>query len=503
MRVVAIKETRFWRQAATEWVQLLQNSVSPHGVMEDLMRALPWRVIAFFRIFESQNRIVPTAGKGYDAIGLEHAEFSLLPANNLAARCFSRRETIHFTPDAPETTFELSEKSQVMMTQLAVERAMAIPLIHGGAVVGVIYIGDDRDADFSDEAVTAVESIAPILASMISKQQLIEIMEHENQALHWMQEMSQVLLFVRNEEELWRQFRDMLIQLGRVAGGVYLVREGQNWRVHDVFGMLGPYANRVGEDTIQWVQARVDDSWKTRRVTWTRPGLRVLPPYVEGESVNGRGLRYYVGDENELLAVMTLYFAEPDTSVDRLLPSLLQTFSLAFQVIRQRRQLEQLSAHDALTGLGNRRALEKYMEAYLHRPVKEPLVLMLCDLDGFKNLNDTKGHHEGDQALRDIAGFLGNFIGDRLVACRLGGDEFILVLEQAKWSQKLLNSLPGWAQKSPLSAYGLTVTVGVVEMPLESENFTEAYRLADTRLYEGKRKGKNCVVGPTGIVALL
>lgn len=467
------------------------------------MCVLPWRVIAFYRVFEGQNRVVATAGKGYDAIGLERAEFSLFPENNLVSYCFLRRETIRFSSDAQQSKVELGEECQIMMLQLGVDRVATIPLIHGGTVVGVIYIGDDRDADLSDDAIAALESIAPILASMISKQQLIEIMEHENQALHWMQEMSQVLLFVRNEEELWRQFRDMLIQLGRVAGGVYLVHDAEEWRVHDVFGILVPYSERIGDDTIQWVKERVNESWRTRRVTWTKPGVRVLPPYVQGESEYGRGMRYYVGDDDELSAVMTLYFAEPDTSVDRVLPSLLQTFSLAFQVIRQRRQLEHLSSHDALTGLGNRRALEKYMEAYLQRPVKAPAVLMLCDLDGFKKLNDTQGHHQGDQALRDVASFLVKFVRDNQIACRLGGDEFILVLEGAKWNDYLIQSLPGWVKQSPLRDYGLTVTMGVVEMPLESENFTEAYRLADTRLYEGKRNGKNCMVGPTGIVPLL
>jgi len=354
--------------------------------MDELVQALPWRVIGFYRVLEGQNRVVPEAGKGYERVSLAEAEFPLFPENNLISYCFASKETTRLLSEAQFNSLELGEKAQSMMNQLGVDVAVAIPLIHGGAVVGVIYIADDKEADLSEAAIAALESIAPILASMISKQQLIEIMEHENQALHWMQEMSQVLLFVRNEEELWRQFRDMLIQLGQVAGGVYLVHDGLSWRAHDVFGILVPYADRIGADTIQWVTERVNESWKTRRVTWTKPGVRILPPYVQGESESGRGMRYYVGDDHELSAVMTLYFAAPDTSVDRLLPSLLQMFSLAFQLIRQRRQLEHLSSHDALTGLGNRRALEKYLEAYLQRPLKAPAVLVLVDLDGLKKL---------------------------------------------------------------------------------------------------------------------
>lgn len=492
-----------WQQRATEWVHLLQNSSSLRGILEELVSVLPWRVIGFYRIVEGQNRIVAEVSKGYEAIRVPHLEFPLTPENNsLVSYCFARKHTIWLGAELSTQIFNLGARSKEIIDRLNLEKAVAIPLIHGGLVVGVIYIADGAMADLSEAAVKALESIAPILASMISRQRLIEIMENENQAFHWMQEMSRVLLFVRNEEELWWQFRDMLIQLGKVTGGAYLVRHEHTWHVHDIFGILAPYRDRLGTDMVKWVEERIKDNWEERRITWTRLGVRILPDNVQGESEYGRGLRYYVGDAHELSAVMIMYFDNLDSSVSRLLPSLLQMYNLAFQVIRQREELEHLSTHDALTGLGNRRAFEEYMEAYFQSAVKPPALLLLCDLDGFKRLNDTHGHQQGDQALREVAKFLLDRSDQNQMACRFGGDEFVLVTLGEEWNSNFPQRLSRLLKDSPLAKYELSATVGVVELPRESQDFTESYRLADERLYQGKRSGKNCLVGPTGVVSL-
>lgn len=490
-----------WQQRATTWIQLLQNAPSLRGILDELVAMLPWRIIGFYRVVEEENRAVLETGKGYTSDLAGYSEFSLYSESNLISACFSRRQTIRLASGSGFHSIELDATASAMMARLRVSVAMTMPLIHGGSVVGVVYIADDDDIGLSAEAVHALESIAPIVASMIAKQQLLEIMESENEALHWMQEMSQVLLFVRNEEELWRQFRDMLIQLGRVSGGVYLVREGEQWRTHDVFGVLSPYRDRIGPDTIRWVTERLKPGWRTNPITWAPPGVCIMPDYVEHESSRGKGLRYYLGDEDELIAVMTLYFVSLDRSVDRVLPSLLQMFNLTFQIIRQRSKLEYHSTHDALTGLLNRRALEECVEEYFRQPVHNHAVLILCDLDGFKKLNDSFGHQMGDEALRDVASYLQNRMDPNDMACRFGGDEFVLFLHNRRWNPGLIESLQEALAESPLLNYGLSVTMGIVELPGESSDFTDCYRRADERLYQGKRSGKNCLVGPTGKVA--
>lgn len=492
-----------WQQRATTWIQLLQNATSLRGILDELVTMLPWRIIGFYRIIEDENCVVLEKGKGYSNVLAEYSNFPIFPENNLISYCFTHRQAIRLGADVRFSSPELNAEAKDMMARLHVTAAMAIPLIDGGSVVGVIYIADDGGTSISEEAVSALESIAPIVASMIAKQQLLEIMENENQALLWMQEMSRVLLFVRNEEELWRQFRDMLIQLGHVTGGVYLVKDGPQWRTHDVFGILAAYRDRIGPDTIRWLTQRLKPGWETHPITWSAPGVRVMPSYVENESPRGRGLLYYIGDKDELFAVMTLYFAAPDKSMGRVLPALLQMFNLTYQIIRQRGKLEYHSTHDALTGLPNRRALEEFMEHYFQNPTPSHALLLLCDLDGFKTLNDSSGHQTGDVALRDVANYLQSTMGPKDMACRFGGDEFVVFLSDAQWDLPLIDVLKRAVAASPLDNYSLSVTLGVVELPSEANNFTDCYRLADERLYRGKRSGKNCVVGPSGKLTLV
>ena len=106
---------------------------------------------------------------------------------------------------------------------------------------------------------------------------------------------------------------------------------------------------------------------------------------------------------------------------------------------------------DALTGLGNRRALARVLDRELPRAtLVEPLVLVLFDLDGFKHYNDTFGHPAGDALLIRLGGSLVAFLGRRGVAFRMGGDEFCALLMPGERAPDAL--VAGAARASPSAA---------------------------------------------------
>jgi diguanylate cyclase (GGDEF)-like protein len=99
----------------------------------------------------------------------------------------------------------------------------------------------------------------------------------------------------------------------------------------------------------------------------------------------------------------------------------------------QRLAADELARVDALTGLGNRRALDEALVAQValaHRNGR-PIAALVGDLDGFKHINDLHGHHAGDQVLRDVAAVLGEVVRGPDACFRWGGDEFVVLLGEA------------------------------------------------------------------------
>lgn len=193
--------------------------------------------------------------------------------------------------------------------------------------------------------------------------------------------------------------------------------------------------------------------------------------------------------------------------------SSVSTFVFAGQFEKRTRLLEvelkRLAEHDALTGIGNRRLLEHRLNRELSRARRHNrwLTLMLIDVDHFKQFNDSRGHSEGDNALRQVAQVLVSQTrkGQDTVA-RFGGEEFIVVLGETSPTQAQLASekiraaiealqLPYSLQDSDSDNHYLTATVGMVSA--KGDNVASADQLlglADAALYEGKLNGRNQVV---------
>lgn len=161
---------------------------------------------------------------------------------------------------------------------------------------------------------------------------------------------------------------------------------------------------------------------------------------------------------------------------------------MALTLVDHTRMLETVrsqAATDALTGLGNRRALMDDLErAIAARAPGEELVLALLDLDGFKAFNDTFGHPAGDALLARMGRDLAAAVARDGRAYRLGGDEFCLVLDGAGVPRALA------AAESALfehrDAVRVGASLGTVRLPAEATDTSAAIRLADQRLYASK-----------------
>ena len=173
------------------------------------------------------------------------------------------------------------------------------------------------------------------------------------------------------------------------------------------------------------------------------------------------------------------------------------------QVLRRQDQLRHAARHDALTGLLNRAAFDTVLAEHLARPKAErgPATLLYMDLDGFKHLNDTHGHHMGDLVLREVTRRFGQALQDaRTSLGRLGGDEFAVILPDvseplavAAAVDALTESLVAPFEAEQMSAQ-LGVSIGAVVLDAEVHTAEEALRRADVAMDEAKRLGHGKLV---------
>ncbi len=165
------------------------------------------------------------------------------------------------------------------------------------------------------------------------------------------------------------------------------------------------------------------------------------------------------------------------------------------KILRQAAKNEHEAHHDALTGLANRTLLARRMEQVItkaHRK-NEPLALLIVDLDRFKEVNDSLGHHSGDLLLRQVANRLSWAVRDTDLVARLGGDEFAVLLPgvgSAENASMVADKILG-ALAMPVTLDGLELeiagSVGVAMCPADSMDGHELLRHADIAMYAAKR----------------
>lgn len=153
---------------------------------------------------------------------------------------------------------------------------------------------------------------------------------------------------------------------------------------------------------------------------------------------------------------------------------------------------------DSMTKVLNKKGITKYAEEAVASG--EQLALIMLDIDNFKSINDTYGHLFGDAVIAAVADIIKKTIGENGVAGRVGGDEFMVLLDNYGDELGLRNYLRSIKMNIStlfLEKVGdnrISCSIGVSRSPLHSDNFKELYRIADKALYLAKQKGKNCYI---------
>jgi len=163
-------------------------------------------------------------------------------------------------------------------------------------------------------------------------------------------------------------------------------------------------------------------------------------------------------------------------------------------------QLREQATRDPLTGIFNRRYLEETLAREFAKANREqsPLCIVMMDIDGFKGFNDTYGHDAGDSLLKELGKLLLGEIRRSDVACRFGGEEFVIVMPGAPLEKGLERAerLRHTFETGNFDYMGVklnaTLSLGVASYPKHGETWEQVLHAADRAMYLAKEAGKNC-----------
>ncbi len=207
------------------------------------------------------------------------------------------------------------------------------------------------------------------------------------------------------------------------------------------------------------------------------------------------------------VAVVQFVFDAPATNFDKKAMETKvykaeQYISESLAVIETKRLMSSLQDSaliDALTGLKNRRYLQEYTEKIVAGVLRrgKAIGLIMCDLDYFKQVNDTYGHNAGDIVLKETSRVISQSIREADIVIRFGGEEFLAVLldvgegESMKIAEKIRENIQQLKIKLPDGVIQKTISLGVSEFPADTETLWSCIKFADVALYRAKEEGRN------------
>ncbi|MGY4302993.1 diguanylate cyclase (GGDEF)-like protein [Bradyrhizobium sp. USDA 4369] len=354
-------------------------------------------------------------------------------------------------------------------------------------------------ADHTNELGLMARALAVFRASLVENERL-------NAATRTLSELSEWLQSAKSEPELYQM-------ISTVLGGLMPECTGALYIYADSRDVLEIAAEWNGSSTTRALHP--DDCWSLRRghvyihgtsevefrCDHVHDGVNenycCIPILAHGETVGLLHVEYNsTGQETE--AEAKARFADRA----RLGLACAEHLSIAIANVKLREGLRDQSLRDALTGLNNRRYLIETARRELLRAARSrtPVSVVTLDIDHFKSFNDNHGHEAGDTVLRHIGEILKATFADGEVPCRLGGEEFVVLLPNCTIEEAALRAEELRARVEALNiSYGdgmlprVTISVGVAAYPEAGIDLPEILRVADGALYRAKQRGRNRV----------
>jgi diguanylate cyclase (GGDEF)-like protein/PAS domain S-box-containing protein len=358
-----------------------------------------------------------------------------------------------------------------------------------GTLIGVL--GISRDITARKQAEAELQTANSSLTARLD-----ELKQH-NDEVGLLSEMGSLLQVCATDEEAYQIIRRQLILLfPSEAGALYIVQPSPNivesclhWGLEsldgEVFALEDCWALRRGRTHL----ATASDNVFCSHIAPPAPNASLCVPLMAQSGI--LGVLHLRGRAGEFIHAK-----------QHLARTVADTIALALANLTLRETLRQQSIRDPLTGLFNRRYMEETLARELARVTRtqHSLGIIMLDIDHFKHFNDTYGHTAGDTVLRELGGLLQANVRKEDIACRYGGEEFLLILPGTSLDMALQRAeqLRKKATEMRLVNEGqglerMTLSAGGAIFPVHGTSADILIRSADAALYAAKQEGRNRV----------
>lgn len=331
-------------------------------------------------------------------------------------------------------------------------------------------------------------------------QGLVDESDERNRNMTLLQEMSDVFQSCQTSGETYSaiaHFAPKFFQ--EYSGSLYLLNNTKNlFEMTALWGEAPPGEMNFESDEC-WSLRRtraylVPDSgavMNCRHVNPPLPGSYLcVPMMAQGEIIGILHMRKEVTEAAEYMK-----------NIGQFATTVAEAMALALANLKLRETLRNQAIRDGLTGLFNRRYLEETLDRELSRGKRQgnALGVIMMDLDHFKEYNDTYGHNAGDDLLCAMGELLQEQVRREDVACRYGGEEFLLIMPGAPLETVIeraneINSSVKRLHTTSSALKPITISAGVAVFPTHGSNGKEVVRAADAALYQAKEEGRDRVV---------
>ncbi|PJA31750.1 MAG: hypothetical protein CO187_07705, partial [Zetaproteobacteria bacterium CG_4_9_14_3_um_filter_53_7] len=286
---------------------------------------------------------------------------------------------------------------------------------------------------------------------------------------------------------------------------------------HDMQSMKLIYANGLPDNESLWCNAEITEDSSACRACRTAHDINtedeevICTSFAGNRICNEQDLHLHhfcapLMQGGRIGVVLQVIYADAEVEqIQKKLPYIRTYFSEASPVIESKRLTEVLHAStlkDPMTGLYNRRFLDQFKSRLIASAErsKKKIGLLMCDVDHFKDVNDSYGHKVGDTVLIATANILSKAVRLSDYVIRFGGEEFLVIITETEEektmeiAERMRRNLEESEFNSESTTFSKTISIGIAMFTNDSNVFDECVHLADTALYVAKDTGRNRVI---------